>query len=114
MAANSTVAAGAAIRWALEIVLEAGIRGMTVESDSKIIIDGQNGKGTSDIFGEGLWTLYSAKRESNTVAHSLARCVQYVNAVFVWIEEVPDDINLLVSNDARAYAFRFINQFSFI
>ncbi|EEF34320.1 conserved hypothetical protein [Ricinus communis] len=111
---DSTVAKGDALRWALKIARDCGIRDIEVECGIKVVIDSIHGKKILNAFGDltvdDILMLANrgfkhVSRTDNAVAHSLAHFVPTKDIFYVWVKEVPPNVDLLVSQDVRLFSF---------
>ncbi|EEF35481.1 conserved hypothetical protein [Ricinus communis] len=112
--ACSTMAETLAMRWALTIVGASRIQDIEAESDSKVLVDGSNGKCCPNIHEElilqdiqlladniGVQSFQFVNRNANRVAHQMAHHISTVNSECIWIEEVSTDVEFLIADDAR-------------
>ncbi|KAK6116053.1 hypothetical protein DH2020_008322 [Rehmannia glutinosa] len=109
---SSTILEGIAMLFAIEKALEAGFTGFQVESDSKCLIEGLQGKrkpeATWNVILEDV-TQYAnmaqctnfiyVNREANQLAHALAHFPKDVDVNLVWCNEVPSSIEGLRIDD---------------
>ncbi|KAK6128871.1 hypothetical protein DH2020_037388 [Rehmannia glutinosa] len=109
---NSTIVEGLSLLFALQSACTAGIQGIHVESDCKVIIDGIQGKEISDPHGDLLiddilsvaeaancLSFKHIPREANGVAHSIAHFNRNPETEVVWSNEIPQPIADLLHRD---------------